>query len=250
MMRLLDTKTLYDERPPTGVELTRREQELLAAWERSNVPDDLDEAYELRLLAAYHAMPEVSLEALESIDREVVERMRAECEAGPSAATSREFHRLAKQHDVYLRRVAFRLSGDMETAKDLVQDTLARALIHFDQFEQGTNARGWLVTILTRLYYDMIKHARVISKAQDDLTTLAPLEYEDSAPSIADAQLWDAVEALEPDLRGVVERCYVHDMSYKAIADELKVPVGTIGTRLRRARERLRALLSRDTTSA
>ena len=96
----------------------------------------------------------------------------------------------------------------------------------------------------------MIKHARVISNAQDDLTTLAPLEYEYSAPSIPDAQLWDAVEALEPDLRGVVERCYVQEMSYKAIADELKVPVGTIGTRLRRARERLRALLGGDASSA
>ena len=250
MMRLLDNQVVYGERPPAGLELTGREQELLAAWERRNVPDDLDEAYELRLLAAYEAMPEVSLEQLESMDREILERMRAECEAEPSAETRRAFHQLAKQHAVYLRRVAFRLSGDKETAKDLVQDTLARALMHFDQFEQGTNARGWLVTILTRLYYDMIKHARVISNAQDDLTTLAPLEYEYSAPSIPDAQLWDAVEALEPDLRGVVERCYVQEMSYKAIADELKVPVGTIGTRLRRARERLRALLGSDASSA
>jgi len=166
------------------------------------------------------------------------------CEAAPSVETRREFHQLAKQHNVYLRRVAFRLSGDKETAKDLVQDTLARALVHFDQFEQGTNARGWLVTILTRLYYDMLKHARVISRAEEDLVTLSTVECDMEAASIPDSQLWAAVEALEPDLRGVVERCYVHEMSYKAIADELRVPVGTIGTRLRRARERLRALLN------
>ena len=46
------------------------------------------------------------------------------------------------------------------------------------------------------------------------------------------------------DLRAFVRRCYIQDMSYKAIADELNVPVGTIGTRLRRARERLKLLLN------
>ena len=249
MMRLTDDKIVFGEQSVAALELTRRERELLAAWEHSNVPH-LDEACERRLLAAYETMRELSLEDLESMDRAVLERMREECDVAPSLDAMREFHQLAKQHEKYLRRVAFRLSGDKETAKDLVQDTLARALMHFEQFEQGTNARGWLVTILTRLYYDLLKHARVISKAQDDLTTLAPLEYEYSAPSIPDSQLWDAVETLEPDLRGVVERCYVQEMSYKAIADELKVPVGTIGTRLRRARERLRALLDREGTSA
>jgi RNA polymerase sigma-70 factor (ECF subfamily) len=250
MMHSLDDRVVYDEQPAHRVEFSSREQDLLAAWERANVPQEIDDECEQRLLAAYDDMRDVPLDDLEAYDRTIVRRMAAECEA-ETQDSAREFREIAKEHEVYLHRIAYRLSGDKETTKDLVQETLVRALHHFGQFQQGTNARGWLVTILTRLYYDMLKHARVISRAEGDLVTLATVECDMEAPVIPDSQLWAAVKALEPDLRGVVERCYVHEMSYKAIADELKVPVGTIGTRLRRARERLRALLSpSDVTSA
>jgi RNA polymerase sigma-70 factor, ECF subfamily len=232
-----------------ALEFTSREQDLLAAWDQRSLPHDIGEECEQRMLAAYDAMIDVPLRDLEADDQAVLRRMAAEC-AVEAQGVANCFRQIARQHEAYLRRIALRLSGDRETAKDLVQETLVRALLHFDQFEQGTNARGWLVTILTRLYYDMLKHARVISRAEEDLVTLSTVECDMEAASIPDSQLWAAVEALEPDLRGVVERCYVHEMSYKAIADELHLPVGTIGTRLRRARERLRALLNAsDVTS-
>lgn len=232
-----------------ALEFTSREQDLLAAWDHRSFPHEISEECEQRMLAAYEAMIDVPLRDLETDDHATLRRMAAEC-AAEAQDVANGFRQIARQHEAYLRRIALRLSGDRETAKDLVQETLARALLHFDQFEQGTNARGWLVTILTRHYYDMLKHARVISRAEEDLVTLSTVECDMEAVSIPDTQLWAAVKALEPDLRGVVERCYVHEMSYKAIADELHVPVGTIGTRLRRARERLRALLNAsDVTS-
>src|SRR5262249_7213994 len=122
-------------------------------------------------------------------------------------------------------------------------ETLARAWSRFGQFEHGSNARAWLVTILMRLFYDQLKHARVISKAEPELRALEPAECAAAPRHVSDAQLWAAVNALEPELRSVVERCYLHDMTYKAIAEELHLPIGTIGTRLRRARERLKLLL-------
>jgi RNA polymerase sigma-70 factor (ECF subfamily) len=226
-----------------ALEFTSREQDLLAAWDHRAFPHHLGEQCEPRMLAAYEALIDVPLRDLEADDRAVLRRMAAEC-AVEAQGVANDFRQIARQHETYLRRIALRLSGHRETAKDLVQETLARALLHFDQFEQGTNARGWLVTILTRLYYDMLKHARVISRAEEDLMTLSTVECDMQAASLPDSELWEAVKALEPDLRDVVERCYVHEMSYKAIADDLHVPVGTIGTRLRRARERLRALLN------
>ena len=170
----------------------------------------------------------------------------ASCAVMATAAASRdidEFCEIVKQHKAHLARTALRLSGDTETARDLVQETLARAWASFEQFTSGSNARAWLVTILMRLFYDYLKHARVMSKAEPEIRTLEPAACDAVPQQIPDAQLWAAVDALEPGLRGVVERCYVQDMTYKAIAEELKLPIGTIGTRLRRAREQLKLLL-------
>src|SRR5678815_3744859 len=76
------------------------------------------------------------------------------------------------EHRAHLSRTALRLSGDSETARDLVQETLARAWASFVQFTPGSNARAWLVTILMRLFYDHLKHARVISKAEPEILSL------------------------------------------------------------------------------
>lgn len=154
-----------------------------------------------------------------------------------------EFHRITARHEAHLRRLALRLSGDRDAARDLVEQTLTRARSRFGQLQRGTSARAWLATILTRLFHDGIRHARANTRAEPELTSPTSAASEAAIPSVPDAQLWAAVNALEPDLRTVVERCYVQDMSYQAIADELNVPIGTIGTRLKRARERLGLLL-------
>jgi RNA polymerase sigma-70 factor (ECF subfamily) len=156
------------------------------------------------------------------------------------------FSEIAKRHDEYLRRVAVRLSGDKELARDLVQETLARALLHFSKFEQGTNARAWLAMILTRLYLDHIKHEEVVTRAQSELMTLEIVgsDIDVMLSSKRDAAVAAAVQLLEPDLRRVVECCYMQNMSYKQISDQLGLPIGTVSTRLLRARQRLKELLT------
>jgi RNA polymerase sigma-70 factor (ECF subfamily) len=156
------------------------------------------------------------------------------------------FGEIALRHEAYLRRVAVRLSGDHETARDLVQETLARALLHFGKFEQGTSARAWLTTILTRLYFDHMKHEAVVTRAQPELVTLEVLgsDLDMTITGTADAAVSAAVQLLEPDLRAVIECCYMQEMSYKQIADQLQLPIGTVSTRLLRARHRLKELLT------
>jgi RNA polymerase sigma-70 factor (ECF subfamily) len=224
---------------------TAGEQALLEAWDRRNASVQRDDGFGHHLLAVYEAADHVPLRELEADDQAICAQIiaAAEAEARYELEYELEFRKIAEQHEAHLRRLALRLSGDPETAKDLAQETLTRAWSRFEQFKQGSNARAWLATILTRLFYDELKHARVIHRAEPELKTLKSVEHDTEIPGIPDTQLWAAVEALEPDLRGVVERCYIKDMSYKAIADELKVPVGTIGTRLKRARERLKLLL-------
>ena len=154
------------------------------------------------------------------------------------------FAEIAEQHRPLLQRVALRLSGNAETAKDLVQETLLRALRRFDRFQQGTHAATWLVAILTNLYLDYLKHQKVVRKAEPELVVPEVVECDSTIADIVDAELYAAVEALDPELREVIELCYFKRMRYHQAAATLNVPVGTIGTRLMRARARLRELLT------
>jgi RNA polymerase sigma-70 factor (ECF subfamily) len=162
-----------------------------------------------------------------------------------------DFGEIAEQHRAHLQRVALRLSGNAEIAKDLVQEALLRGLRRFDQFQHGTHASTWLVTILTNLYFDYLKHQKVERKAEPELAVPEAVESDsDSTISrIADADLYAAVQALEPELRDVVELCYLKQMRYREVAAVLNLPVGTIGTRLMRARARLRVLLTSNQES-
>lgn len=154
------------------------------------------------------------------------------------------FAEIVELHRPQLHRVALRLSGNAETAKDLVQDTLVRALRRFDQFQQGTHAATWLVTILTNLFFDHLKHQKVVSKAQPDLVLPALIVCDSAISNISDADLHAAIQSLQPELREVVELCYFKQMRYQEAAAVVGVKVGTIGTRLMRARARLRELLT------
>lgn len=238
----LETMSNPDELTSRGG-FTAGERALLDSWDHRNAATPSDDEFEHRLLEAYEAAELVPLHELEAEDRAICAEIAvaAEAEAAREAA---EFREITEQHEAQLHRLALRLSGDREAAKDLAQETLTRAWSRFGQFKQGSNARAWLATILTRLFYDGLKHARVMDRAEPVLKAMTSAESDVAVCGIPDTQLWAAVKALDPELRGVVERCYVQDMSYKAIADELNVPIGTIGTRLRRARERLKLLLN------
>jgi RNA polymerase sigma-70 factor (ECF subfamily) len=162
----------------------------------------------------------------------------------PSEPLLPAFAHIATQHEPMLQRHALHLTGNPEIARDLVQETLLRALRNFHQLQPGTNPAAWLSTILTRLFYDHLKHQRVELKAVPELTAREELTCESTLATIADADLYVAVQALEPELRDVVELCYLQQMRYRDAAAKLSVPVGTVGTRLLRARARLRELLT------
>lgn len=157
------------------------------------------------------------------------------------------FAEIANAHSAMLHRVAQRLSGNLEAAKDLVQETLLRAWRRFDQPRQGTHPATWLVTILNNLFFDQLRHEKVECKAKPALAIQAEVEEIECDPAIScvsDDELRAAVRALEPQLRDVVELCYLKQMRYRDAAVILNVRIGTIGTRLMRARERLHDLLT------
>jgi RNA polymerase sigma-70 factor (ECF subfamily) len=151
---------------------------------------------------------------------------------------------IARLHGAMLQRIALRLCGNPEIAKDLVQDTLLRAFQRSDQLKPGTNTAAWLVTILTNLFYDQLKHNKVEQKAVPALTVITDEAFETATMTTSDAALYAAVDALEDDLRKVVKLCYLQQVLYREAAELLNVPIGTIKSRLKRAREHLHELLT------
>lgn len=164
----------------------------------------------------------------------------------PLKGDTQDFAQIAEIHRPFLLRIALWLSGNSDLAKDLVQETLLRAMRRSDRL-QKRNPGAWLVTILTNLFYDYLKHQKVVTRLEPTLRTLgeADIEIESNASTynISDGELHAAVQSLGPELRQTIEYCYFQNMGYRQVAEILKVPVGTIGTRLMRARRRLRKLL-------
>lgn len=239
------------------------EHALLAAWDTGNRALAPKPALVQRLIDAWSSasasarsaddLDDLGLRGLEAGDEvgdelagdpELDAALRAHTCFDDDAEDVHAFQAIAVEHEDYLVRIARRLSGNPDAARDLTQETFTRGWTSYRQFKPGTNVRSWLATILTRTFLDQLKHAKVVRKAEPELQTLEVVESDAEPPQVTDAALWAAVDKLEPELREVVERAYLRQMRYREIATELNVPIGTIGTRLKRARDRLRALLA------
>jgi RNA polymerase sigma-70 factor (ECF subfamily) len=164
-------------------------------------------------------------------------------ESEPSKREGDRFSAIAETNYTLLYRVALRLSGNAEIAKDLVQETLYRGWRRFDHFQDGTLVSTWLVTILTNVFYDLLRHEKVEQKAMPALMMPEEAECDPIISRTDDAELHAAIQALDPELRQVVELVYLKQKRYREVAKLLNLPIGTIGTRLMRARRRLYQLL-------
>jgi RNA polymerase sigma-70 factor (ECF subfamily) len=143
------------------------------------------------------------------------------------------------------------LAGNDHDAQDIVQDAMVRAYRFFGGY-RGGNSRSWLLTIVRNAAYSWIKQNRpsTVTTVGDD----ALLEVEDSAILPADEALLEranaealraALEELLPPFREAIVLRELEDMSYKEIADVAGVPIGTVMSRLARARQQLQQILTR-----
>lgn len=154
------------------------------------------------------------------------------------------FEREALVHLDALFRVALRFVGNAADADDLVQDTLFRAYQAWHQFERGTNAKGWLITILRHVF---INDYRRNVRRRQILTSDAPPAVEHTTvrffDDLVDDEVVRAIDALPLQFREVVMLRDVEDLTYEEIATMLGIPVGTVKSRLFRARELLQKAL-------
>ena len=169
-----------------------------------------------------------------------------------------EFETLLETQLDGLYSVALRYTRDPAQAEDLVHDTAVRALRFRDRFEQGSNFKAWIYTILTNTFihrYRRQKREREILEgvSRDDVErqlrseTSRDLAREPEQSYLEQLLSDDVIRALDElseDFRTVVVLCDIEGLSYKDIADVLDCPVGTVMSRLYRARRLLERRLS------
>ncbi|HSK02910.1 MAG TPA: sigma-70 family RNA polymerase sigma factor, partial [Kofleriaceae bacterium] len=186
---------------------------------------------------------------------EAAPRKLSVIEGGKGAAHG-EFAASCLPHQQELYGVAMRICRDPDTARDLVQETLLRAMVAWSSFEPGSNLRAWLFRILTNAfingYRKRRRHQRFASERPGDALAALYGRDQDHTDDLEDTlygdQLSDEVQGalgrLGADYRDVVERADLKGQKYKDIADDLDVPIGTVMSRLFRARRVLESELA------
>ncbi|MBY6261496.1 sigma-70 family RNA polymerase sigma factor [Azospirillum sp. 412522] len=150
-------------------------------------------------------------------------------------------------HIASLRRYARALLRNSADAEDLVQEALTRAVARADSFQAGTNLRAWLFTILHNIHVNQVrsKAARPQEVDVDDVESklVSPPRQEERVEL---REMMRAVDELPEEQRKVLLLVALEGLKYDEVADMLGVPIGTVMSRLSRAREAVRAKLANE----
>ena len=168
-------------------------------------------------------------------------------------AQSDSFEELAMPLFDQLYNFARWLTQNREEAEDLVQETYAKALKGFSSFQLGTNFRAWM--------YRILRNTFLTSRTGLRVTNTVSLDTEEDGPDLAvggatpETLLIDrssqelvrrAIDELPVHFREILLLCDVEEMSYQEIAETLSIPIGTVMSRLSRARKGLRGRLQKQ----
>lgn len=158
--------------------------------------------------------------------------------------------RLVDEHYVSLYRYAFRLAGSAADAEDLTQEAFCKAQIHLGQLRDPARARPWLFSILRNAYLHRARaekqHRWVPLEVACDVSEPAP----EALPEIDPDKLQLALAELPEAFRTPVILYFFEDFSYRDIADQMDLPIGTVMSRLSRAKAHLRGRLLPATEAA
>ncbi len=162
-----------------------------------------------------------------------------------------DFEKEAVPHMDSLYNYALKMTGDSDDASDLIQETYLKAYRFWDKFEKGTNCKAWLFRIMKNTYIntyrkqtkepDKVDYEDVenfYENIKPSSTDSAHLE-KDIYDNLLDDELSEAITSLPEDFRTVVILCDIEGYTYDEIADFIDCPVGTVRSRLHRARKML-----------
>src|SRR4029077_11345574 len=157
-----------------------------------------------------------------------------------------EFARMLEAQIPRLRRYARALTRDIVRADDLVQSCLTRAVAKQHLWQPGTNLRAWLFTILHNQHVNDVRRG-VRDGNNVELTEASTLAVESNAiPTLELRDLETAIGKFPPEQRQVILLVGLEGMAYEEVAKVLRVPVGTVRSRLSRGRDQLRLLMGME----
>ncbi len=160
------------------------------------------------------------------------------------------FKNEVKTATIVLKPHAMKLTRDINDAEDLIQETIVRALINKDKFQEGTNIRAWLFTIMKNIF---INDYRKKSKRNTVIDTTENLYYLNSSSTISNAgertfvmnDIRNALLKISNELR-VPFMMHYKGYKYHEIAEQLNLPLGTVKSRIFFARKELTSILGKD----
>jgi RNA polymerase sigma-70 factor (ECF subfamily) len=145
-----------------------------------------------------------------------------------------------------LRAFAISLTGNRTLADDIIQDTMVKAWTNFHHFKQGTNLRAWLFTILRNTYYSDRRRARLGAYDETQVSQDTLVVKPDHDGYLQMKEFVKALEKLPTDQREALILVGASGFSYEEAAEMCGVPIGTIKSRINRARARLAELMQFD----
>ncbi|OYN89739.1 RNA polymerase sigma factor SigE [Parenemella sanctibonifatiensis] len=157
------------------------------------------------------------------------------------------WQQLVEEHSARVHRLAYRLTGNQHDAEDLTQDVFVKVFNSLHTFQPGT-LEGWMHRITTNLFLDQarrrqrIRFDRLPEHADDRLSGDGPRPTDGVEGLEADVE--QALASLKPEFRAAVVLCDIEGLTYDEIADVLDIRVGTVRSRISRARAQLRESLA------
>lgn len=146
-----------------------------------------------------------------------------------------------------LRRFSYALTGNLDKADDLVQETCARALTSADQWQVGTRLDSWMYRIAQNLWFDKVRATKTRGEVVDvdAANDIVGVDGRDVTESLLTLQaVTRAIRELPADQRMVLMHVCIDGLSYKDTAEALGIPIGTVMSRLARARQALHETIS------
>jgi RNA polymerase sigma-70 factor, ECF subfamily len=164
-------------------------------------------------------------------------------------SSQRSVQQLVEDHYAALYRYAYRLSGAAAEAEDLTQETFCKAQVQWAQLRDHERAKAWLFSILRNAYLHRARSQRQHREISLDCAGDLPEPLADPLPEVEPERLQQALAELSEVFRTPVILYYFEDFSYRDIAEQMELPIGTVMSRLARAKAYLRARLLQPQTA-
>lgn len=155
-----------------------------------------------------------------------------------------EFNNLLSSNAQYLRSFAMKFTRDAEDADDLLQDTFLKAFRYKDNFQEGTNIKGWLYTIMKNIFINNYKRKmfqKTITDSTDNsfyIDSSINQSFDSISSQISEKDIWKQIDALSDDYK-IPFSMFLSGYHYDEIAEKIGIPMGTVKSRIFHARRKL-----------